>query len=86
MASDRRGISEATVWTAWVWTCSERKAISPFLFHLDRTNVVQALLGKEALLAQLIQLGIIDQSIPDLDFVPDFLEIYKNRKHTIETF
>lgn len=39
---------------------------------------MQALLGKEALLAQLIQLGIIDQSIPDLDFVPDFLEIYKN--------
>uniref|UniRef100_A0A915DSH0 Phosphatidylinositol-3-phosphatase SAC1 n=1 Tax=Ditylenchus dipsaci TaxID=166011 RepID=A0A915DSH0_9BILA len=45
---------------------------------LDRTNVVQALLGKETLRYQLIRLGIIDKSVPDLEMLPDFLHVFKN--------
>ncbi|KAI1731522.1 sacI homology domain-containing protein [Ditylenchus destructor] len=45
---------------------------------LDRTNVVQALVAKETLRYQLIRLGIIDKNMPDLEFLPDFLHIFKN--------
>lgn len=45
---------------------------------LDRTNVVQSLLAKENLYLQLCKLGILDASVPNLDFLPDLLYIFKN--------
>lgn len=47
---------------------------------LDRTNVVQALIGKESLRNQLFFLGIIDDPALDLDVLSDFVFIFKNCK------
>ena len=46
---------------------------------LDRTNVVQALLAKESLRYQLLYLGVIDESIGDLDLYPEFSFVFRNR-------
>lgn len=47
---------------------------------LDRTNVVQAMVAKEALRQQLIFLGIIDSSVKTLDELYDFSHVFKNCK------
>lgn len=45
---------------------------------LDRTNVIQAMVGKIILRNQLFHMNIIDQAITDLDLIPDFAHILKN--------
>jgi len=45
---------------------------------LDRTNVVQSVIAKEALKQQLVFLKIIDNSVRSLDELYDFSHIFKN--------
>ncbi|KAI6195468.1 SAC domain-containing protein [Aphelenchoides besseyi] len=45
---------------------------------LDRTNVAQAMIAKESLRYQLIHLGVVNESVGDLDCYPEFAFIFRN--------
>ncbi|KAI6238406.1 SAC domain-containing protein [Aphelenchoides fujianensis] len=46
---------------------------------LDRTNVAQAMIAKESLRLQLIHLGVVPESVGNLDDYPEFAFVFRNR-------
>ncbi|KAI6230167.1 SAC domain-containing protein [Aphelenchoides fujianensis] len=45
---------------------------------LDRTNVAQAMIAKESLRLQLIHLGVVPESVGNLDDYPEFAFVFRN--------